>query len=100
MSRFLKPLELSEPKVVEGTTSDTAGEPVPVFIEGIVFEVIIVNKSVDYSLYVSFDFGDTYIEVPPDSALPILFGSFADPLILFKSDGASQPFKIIYRLRA
>jgi len=99
VSQFLRPLELTPPKVIEGTTSDTAGEPTSVTIDGIVFDMVIINKSIDYSLYVSFDFGNTYIEIPPDSALPILFGSFANPLILIKSDGASQPYKIIYRLR-
>jgi len=99
MSQFLKPLKLSSPKQVSGTTSSTAGEPTSVSIEGIVFEMVVVNKSEDYSLYVSFDMGDTYIEIPPDSYLPIIFGSFADPTILVKSDGASQDYNIIYRIK-
>ena len=99
MSLFLKPLELSVPKTVSGTTSSTAGEPTTVTIEGNVFELTVRNKSVDYSLYVSFDYGDTWVEIPPDSYLPMLFGSLPDPLILVKSDGSSQPYEIIYRLR-
>lgn len=95
---FLRPIELSEPKVIRGETSPTAGEPISVAIEGIVFEVAIYNLSEDYNLYVSFDFGDTYVTVEPDSFLRVLFGAFPDPLLLLKSDGASQPFEIVYRL--
>jgi len=93
-------LELSEPKSVTGTTSSTAGEPTPVTITGIVFEVEVYNQSTDYNLYVSFDLGDTWITVPPDSLLQALLGGMADPVILLRSDGASQPFMIVYRLRA
>jgi len=99
MSQFLKPLELSPPKYIEGSTSSNVNEPIPVTIEGNVFEMIIYNKSLDYNIYVSFDYGDTYIKIEPDHALRCLFGSLPDPLILIKSDGANVSYEIIYRLR-
>jgi hypothetical protein len=64
-----------------------------------VFELVVWNRSADYDLYVSFDFGSTWVRVPADSIASIFLGSFPDPLILVKSDGASQYFAIIYRLR-
>jgi len=99
MSFAQRLLELSEPKSITGTTSSTAGEPTPISISGNVFEVVIYNKSIDYNLYVSFDFGDTWVTIPPDCAHARLFGSLPDPVILVKSDGASQPFEVHYRLR-
>jgi len=93
-------LELSEPKSIAGATSSTAGAPTAITISGTVFEVGIYNQSADYSLYVSFDFGDTWITVPPDSVLQALLGGMADPVILLRSDGSSQPFMIVYRVRA
>jgi len=99
MSFALRPLELSVPKAISGTTSATAGEPTAITISGDVFEVTIYNMSADYNLYVSFDFGDTWITIPPDCAHSRIFGSLPDPVILVKSDGASQPFEIHYRLR-
>ena len=95
----LRPLELSPPRVVRGETSSTAGEPTAVTLEGVVFELLVRNKSLDYSLYVSLDYGDTYDEVPPDSQARYLLGAMADPLILLKSDGASQPYELVYRVR-
>jgi len=92
-------LELSEPKSISGTTSSTAGTPTAITISGNVFEIVIYNKSTDYNLYISFDFGDTWITIPPDCAHSRIFGSFPDPVILVKSDGASQPFEVYYRLR-
>jgi len=99
MSFAQRLLELSEPKTITGTTSSTAGTPTIITISGNVFEVVIYNKSVDYSLYVSFDFGDTWITIPPDCAHSRIFGSFPDPVLLVKSDGASQTFEIHYRVR-
>jgi len=92
-------LELSEPKAISGTTSSTANTSSAITIGGNVFEITIYNKSIDYNLYVSFDFGDTWITIPPDSAHLRIFGSFPDPVLLVKSDGASQTFEIHYRVR-
>lgn len=99
MSSLLSPLELSPPYSVEGTTSSTAGTPTPISIKGNVFEIVVWNRSADYDMYVSLDFGATWVRVPADSVATIFLGSFADPLVLVKSDGASQPFSIVYRLR-
>ena len=99
MSSLLSPLELSPPYVYEGTTSGTAGTPTPVPIKGNVFELVVWNRSADYDLYVSLDLGSTWVRVPADSMAAFFLGSFADPLILVKSDGTSQPFTIYYRLR-
>jgi len=92
-------LELSEPQVVSGTTPSTAGTPTVVSIQGNVFELEVYNQSMDYTLYFSLDFGNTWVPVPPESVATVVLGSFPDPLVLVKSDGASQPFTIIYRLR-
>jgi len=99
MSEDQRLLELSEPKVISGTTSSTAGEPTPVTITGAVFEVEVYNTSTDYSLYVSFNLGDSWLTVPPDCELDVLLGGMADPVLLVRSDGASQPFIIVYRAR-
>ena len=99
MSSLLSPLELSAPYVYEGTTSSTAGSPTPVSIKGNVFELVVWNRSADYDLYVSLDLGSTWVRVPADSIATLFLGSFPDPLVLVKSDGASQPFSIMYRLR-
>lgn len=99
MSSLLSPLELSPPYVYEGTTSSTAGTPTPVSIKGNVFDLAVWNRSADYDLYVSLDLGSNWIRVPADSIAPMFLGSLADPLILVKSDGASQSFTIYYRLR-
>jgi len=99
VSSLLSPLELSPPHSVEGTTSSTAGSPTPVSIKGNVFELVVWNRSADYDLYVSLDLGSTWVRVPADSIATLFLGSFPDPLVLVKSDGASQPFSIMYRLR-
>jgi hypothetical protein len=99
VSSLQPPLELSVPYAIEGATPSTAGTPVPVQIRGNAFELVALNRSADYDMYVSLDLGVTWIRVPPDCALRLVLGSFPDPLILIKSDGASQPFAIIYRLR-
>jgi len=99
MSSLLAPLELSPPYIYEGTTSSSAGTPTAIPIKGNVFELVVWNRSADYDLYVSIDLGSTWVRVPADSIASIFLGSFPDPLILVKSDGASQPFSIIYRLR-
>jgi hypothetical protein len=99
VSSLLSPLDLSPPYSVEGTTSSTAGSPTPISIRGNVFELVVWNRSADYDMYVSLDFGSTWIRVPADSIVPVFLGSLADPLILVKSDGASQPFTVLYRVR-
>jgi len=99
MSSLLSPLELSPPYVYEGATSSSAGTPTPIPIKGNVFELVVWNRSADYDMYVSLDFGSTWVRVPADSIATIFLGSFADPLVLVKSNGASQPFSIMYRLR-
>jgi hypothetical protein len=99
VSSLLSPLELSPPCAYEGTTSSTAGTPTPIPIRGNVFELSVWNRSADYDMYVSLDFGSTWIRVPADSMATLFLGSLADPLVLVKSDGASQPFALMYRLR-
>jgi hypothetical protein len=99
VSSLLSPLELSPPYSVEWTTSSTAGSPTPISIRGNVFELVVWNRSADYDMYVSLDLGSTWIRVPADSMATFFLGSFADPLILVKCDGASQPLTIYYRLR-
>jgi hypothetical protein len=99
MSSLLTPLELSPPYVYEGTTSSTAGTPTPIPIRGNVFELAVWNRSADYDLYVSLDLGSTWVRVPADSIATFFLGSFADPLVLVRSDGASQPFAVLYRVR-
>jgi hypothetical protein len=99
VSSLLSPLELSPPYIYESVTSSTAGTPTPVPVKGDVFELVVWNRSADYDMYVSLDLGSTWVRVPADSIATIFLGSFADPLILVKSDGASQPFSIMYRLR-
>ncbi|MEM0121266.1 MAG: hypothetical protein QW688_07515 [Thermoprotei archaeon] len=68
-----------------------------VTIDGLVYDVVVVNRSVDYSLYVSFDGGNRYVEVSPDSALVVVLAT-GNVAVAVKSDGASQPFKLVYRL--
>ena len=99
MSSLLSPLELSPTYVYEGTTSSTAGTPTPIPIKGNVFEIVVWNRSADYDMYVSLDLGSTWVRVPADSMITIFTGSFPDPLILIKSDGASQSYVVFYRLR-
>jgi hypothetical protein len=99
VSSLLSPLELSPPYVYEGTTSSTAGTPTPISIRGNVFELVVWNRSADYDMYVSLDLGYTWVRVTADSTASIFLGSLAEPLILVKSDGASQSFTIYYRLR-
>jgi hypothetical protein len=99
MSSLLSPLELSPPYSVEGTTSGTAGTPTPISIKGNVFELVVWNRSADYDMYVSLDFGSTWVRIPADSMATFFLGSLPDPLILVRSDGASQPFTVYYRLR-
>jgi hypothetical protein len=100
VSSLLSPLELSPPYVYEDTTSSSAGTPTPIPIKGNVFELVVWNRSADYDMYVSLDLGSTWVRVPADSVATLFLGNFADPLVLVKSDGASQPFAIIYRLRS
>ena len=90
-------LRLSAPVQVVGQTSSTPGEPTLVSIDGVVYDLVVVNRSVDYSLYVSFDGGNRYVEVAPDSALVVVLAA-GNVAVAVKSDGASQPFKVVYRL--
>jgi hypothetical protein len=99
VSSPLSPLELSTPYVYEDTTSSTAGTPTPVSIKSNVFELVVWNRSADYDMYVSLDLGATWVRVPADSTATMFLGCFANQLILVKSDGASQPYTVIYRLR-
>jgi hypothetical protein len=99
VSSLLSPLELSPPYSVEGTTSSTAGTPTPISIRGNVFELVVWNRSADHDLYVSLDLGSTWVRIPADSMATFFLGSFPDPLILVRSDGASQPYTVYYRLR-
>jgi len=93
-------MKVGPPKQVDITTKSTAGAISTVIFEKPVYEIIVRNKSSTDVLYVSFDMGETWIDIATGSERG--FENFADkgkPVVLLKSDGTSQPAGIIYRFR-
>ena len=86
------------PKQLNITTKDTAGEITTIIFKKPVFSIIIENKSTTDTLYVSFDNGETWINLAAGEK--IIFEPFitkGKPIVLLKSSGSSQPVRIIYR---
>ena len=96
-------MKIGSPKQVDITTGATAGEITRVTFQKPVYSILVENKSTTDTLYVSFDMGETWIDIPTSTKFPF-DGSFLEPFttmgkptVLLKSDGASQPARIIYR---
>ena len=88
------------PKQLNITTKDTAGEITTLVFEKLVYSIQIKNKG-SSKLYVSFDYGESWIEIDPNEEIkvePFVTKSKQKPIVLLKSDGANEPVRIIYRL--
>lgn len=98
-------MKIGMPKQLDITTKTTAGEITTVTFKKPVYSISIENKSSSYTLYASFDMGETWIDIPASAKFPFngaFLKPFAtkgeSPIVLLKSDGTSQPARIIYRL--
>ena len=97
-------MKVGAPKQLNITTGATAGEITTVAFKKPVYSIMIENKSTTDTLYVSFDMGETWIDLAAGKTFPFN-GSFLEPfvtkgespIVLLKSDGTSQPARIIYR---
>ncbi len=91
-------VKVGVPKQLDITTSSTAGAITTVVFNKPVYSIFIDNKSTTYTLYVSFDMGETWIDIATQDTLPVEpFTTKGKPVVLVKSDGASQNARIIYR---
>ena len=89
---------ISVPKALDITTKATAGEITRITFKKPIHTVEIKNKSTTDTLYVSFDFGETWIAL--DTGEEKKFENLPKSLkltVLLKSSGVSQPARIIYR---
>ena len=86
------------PKELNITTKSIAGEITTITFKKPVYSVLIENRSEKYALYVSFNMGEDWIKIPCGFGYYDLFASMGKPIILLKSDGESQPVRIVYRL--
>ncbi len=97
-------MKIGVPKQLNITTGATAGEITRVTFQKPVYSILVENKSTTDTLYVSFDMGETWIDIATGKTFPFngslleTFTTMGKPIILLKSDGASQPARIIYRL--
>jgi len=92
-------MKIGVPKQLDITTKATAGEPRVIIFKKPVYSIIIENKSTSSTLYVSFDMGETWIDIDIDETFEDEpFQTKGTPIVLLKSDGASQPTRIIYKL--
>jgi len=92
-------MKIGMPHQIDITTKATAGEITVVYFVKPVYYIYIENKSSTYTLYVSFDYGESWIDIATSKTIEFepLSTSGEKPAILIKSDGASQPARIIYR---
>lgn len=87
------------PKQLNITTKN-AGEITTLVFEKLVYSIQIKNKG-NSKLYVSFDFGETWVELDPGEEIkvePFVTKSKQKPIVLLKSDGVNEPVRIIYRV--
>ena len=88
------------PKQLNITTKDVAGEITTLVFEKLVYSIQIKNKG-NSKLYVSFDNGESWIELEPGEEIkvePFVTKSKQKPIVLLKSDGTNEPVRVIYRL--
>jgi len=91
-------MNIGMPKQLNITTKATAGEITRVTFNKPVYSIIVENKSTTDTLYVSFDMGETWIDIATGKAFEVEpFATAGKPIVLLKSDGVSQPARIIYR---
>ena len=92
-------MKIGVPKQRDVITKPNAGEISTVIFNKPVYSIMIENKSTTYTLYVSFDMGETWISLETGDSLSVEpFATKGKPIVLLKSSGASQPVRIIYRL--
>ena len=92
-------MKIGVPKQLNITTKETAGEITQIIFKKPVYSIIIENKSDTNTLYVSFDMGESWIDIATGEAFEVEpFATKGKPIILLKSDGANQPVRVIYRL--
>ena len=91
-------MKIGVPKQIDVTTKGTAGEITTITFEKPVYYIFIENKSSTDTLYVSFDMGETWIDIATGKSIEFEpFATKGKPIVLLKSDGANQPVRIIYR---
>jgi len=91
-------LKIGVPKQLDITTKSTAGEITTVIFKKPVYSITIENKSTTDVLYVSFDMGETWIDIDTGASFSDEpFATKGAPIVLLKSDGTSQPARIIYK---
>ena len=91
-------MKIGMPKSISGETKATAGEITTITFKKPVYSIIVENESTSYNLFVSFDMGECWIKIRPEKYLSVEpFATKGKPVVLLKSDGASQPYQIIYR---
>jgi|Deesub1362A_J573_1020465.scaffolds.fasta_scaffold00652_19 hypothetical protein len=91
-------VKVGVPKQKDITTSSTAGEITTVIFNKPVYSIIVENKSTTDTLYVSFDMGETWIDIATEDTFEDEpFTTKGKPIVLLKSDGTSQSARIIYR---
>ena len=91
-------MKIGVPKGLTGKTKPTAGEITTITFEKPLYSIVIENESSSYNLYVSLDMGESWIKIRPERYISIEpFTTKGKPIVLLKSDGASQPYQIIYR---
>jgi len=91
-------MKIGVPKQLNITTEETAGEITKIIFKKPVYSIIIENKSDTNTLYVSFDMGESWIDIATGEAFEVEpFVTKGKPIVLLKSDGASQQCRIIYR---
>ena len=92
-------MKIGVPKQLNVTTKPTAGEITTITFKKPVYYIFIENKSSSDTLYVSFDMGESWIDIATGKSIEFEpFATKGKPIILLKSDGANQPVRIIYRL--
>lgn len=92
-------MKIGVPKQVDITTGATAGEITRVTFQKPIYSILVENKSTTNTLYVSFDMGETWIDIETGSNFSVepFVTKGESPIVLLKSDGTSQPVRIIYR---
>jgi hypothetical protein len=92
-------IKVGLPKQLDITTKSTAGAITRVIFDKPVYSILVDNLSTTDTLYVSFDMGETWISLRvSDQPLELEpFATKGKPIVLLKSDGTSQPARIVYR---
>jgi len=93
-------MKVGPPKQIDITTKSTAGAISTVIFEKPVYEIVVRNKSTTDTLYVSFDMGETWIDISPETDFSVdNSAEKGKPVVLLKSDGTSQPAAVVYRFK-